>query len=371
MRNSSFKLDEVNWDFPDSNKSNGIHSIHPYPAKFISEIPKTLIDILGVPEGTWILDPFCGSGATLVEAQLAGVPSIGIDLNPIACLISKVKTQPLSDDFSQYAEEVVKIAQNSNTTVEIPNIPNLNHWFNTHVQTEITRLISAINKIQDEIIVDALRLALSSILVRVSRQDSDTRYAAVEKNINTGDVIQYFIAACERIGSAKKIYLPTTWQAEVIQKNIVEVEKRDISKPIGLVITSPPYPNAYEYWLYHKYRMFWLGYDPLKVKEAEIGARAHYFKKNHHTVDDFKTQMKYIMGLLYEVTIDAGHACIVIGRSIIHGNTIDNAEIITQIAQLIGFERVAKIERRIASSRKSFNLAHANIKCEHILIFKK
>ena len=43
-------------------------------------------------------------------------------------------------------------------------------------------------------------------------------------------------------------------------------------------MTSPPYPNAYEYWLYHKYRMYWLGMDPIAVRQQEIGARPHYFR---------------------------------------------------------------------------------------------
>src|SRR5262245_27696843 len=110
------KLSQVNWDFPNSNTTENINSIHPYPAKFIQEIPKTLIQIIGVPKGTWVLDPFCGSGATLVEAHLAGIPSIGVDLNPIACLISRVKTQPLPEGFLESAKDVLEKAQKSKQT---------------------------------------------------------------------------------------------------------------------------------------------------------------------------------------------------------------------------------------------------------------
>ena len=54
----------------------------------------------------------------------------------------------------------------------------------------------------------------------------------------------------------------------------------------GRLVTSPPYPNAYEYWLYHKYRMYWLGFDPIPIRENEIGARPHYFKTNHQDETD-------------------------------------------------------------------------------------
>ena len=81
MKNSLSALHKTDWDFPNSNKADGIHSIHPYPAKFISEIPKTLIDILGVPKDTWILDPFCGSSTTGVATILLNRKYVGIDLD--------------------------------------------------------------------------------------------------------------------------------------------------------------------------------------------------------------------------------------------------------------------------------------------------
>lgn len=373
VKNGLSKLQKVDWDFPNSNKTDSIHSIHPYPAKFISEIPRNLIKIIGVPKDTWILDPFCGSGTTLTEAQLAGIPSLGIDLNPIACLMSSVKTRPLTKSLVPFAEKTISEARNGMTNIDIPNIPNLDHWFKRVVQEEVARLLLAIDLIPDEEIEvkEALKLALSSILVRVSNQDSDTRYVAVEKNIHSDDVYQNFLAASDRISSVKTSYRPKTWQAKIFQKNILTVTKEDISKPVGLVITSPPYPNAYEYWLYHKYRMFWLGYDPLAVKKSEIGARAHYFKKNHPTVDDFKKQMQFLLTLLHNVMVNGGHACIIIGRSKIHGEIIDNASIIMKIAEKVGFTTIEILQRKIAENRKSFNLSHANIKTEHILVFKK
>lgn len=65
-------LRKQNWDFDIEQKTKDI-SIHPYPAKFIREIPQTLMSILPLPKGTAVLDPFCGSGTTLVEAQKKGI----------------------------------------------------------------------------------------------------------------------------------------------------------------------------------------------------------------------------------------------------------------------------------------------------------
>lgn len=57
------------------------HNLHPYPAKFIPQIPKELIVRLS-KKNNWVLDPFCGSGTSLVEARLTGRNSIGVDVNP-------------------------------------------------------------------------------------------------------------------------------------------------------------------------------------------------------------------------------------------------------------------------------------------------
>ena len=370
MINIAENLSKIDWDFPNSNTNGNINSIHPYPAKFIEEIPRSLIEILGVPEGTWILDPFCGSGSTLVEAQIAGIPSIGVDLNPIACLISRVKTQPLQPDFVELASELVCRARQSNE-VNIPRIPNIDHWFNLDVQETIARLLAEINNVEEKNTREALQLSLSSILVRASNQESDTRYAAIIKNIDNNKVYQLFLDSTKRLVLAKSKYFPKTEKVNVICKDILQTTTDDLANPIGLVITSPPYPNAYEYWLYHKYRMFWLGFNPLEVKDREIGARAHYFKKNYPSVEDFRNQMRSVFGLLWANVITGGHVCFVIGRSMIHGNIIDNSSILIEIAHELGFSLVANLSRHISSSRKTFNLSHANIKTENILVFRK
>lgn len=361
----------VDWDFRESSNSKSIHSIHPYPAKFIKEIPGTLLDILPIPEGTAVLDPFCGSGTTLVEAQDRGFESYGVDLNPIACLISKVKTTPLNNAFLQYAERCCDVARDNFTQYEV-DIPNINHWFKLDIQQGISALMEEINKVDDKDINDALKLALSSILVKISNQESDTRYAAIDKNVVRESVFEQFLSACRRF---EQYLSPNLFNADVkstiINKSILEVTKSDFDKPIGMVITSPPYPNAYEYWLYHKYRMWWLGFNPNEVKSEEIGARAHYFKKNHQTIEDFKIQMDGVLKLLTDVVVKAGYVCFVVGRSIIHGIEYDNGQIINDLAKKNNFKVIEVLDRNMANHRKSFNLAHAKIKKETILVFQK
>lgn len=362
-------LSDVQWDFPLRVAHSDIEGIHPYPAKFVAELPRALLENLPLPSGTAVLDPFCGSGTTLVESQRLGIPSYGIDLNPIACLMARVKTMPLAREVEKSLDLVCKSAQ-SFASFPIPQIPNLDHWFMPQVQQALASLTGAIAAAPKDH-QDLLRLALSSIIVRVSNQDSDTRYAAVPKTVSAENVFSIFLRAAQRICSALGGRDYALSPTKVLQADTLTVSASDLAHPIGLVITSPPYPNAYEYWLYHKYRMWWLGFDPLAVKEREIGARAHFFKRDHHTSADFTRQMTGTFDLLRKVVIPNGYVCFVVGRSKIHGQIIDNAQVIEDVGRAAGFNREFSTERVVSPNRKSFNLSHAHIKTESVIVLKR
>nr|WP_298152059.1 DNA methyltransferase [uncultured Pseudoxanthomonas sp.] len=364
------RLGNLDWSFTTRDRAPAIEGIHPYPAKFIGEIPRAFIQNLEIPDETWILDPFCGSGTSLVEAQRAGHRAVGIDLNPIACLISRVKTSPLPTGFQDAVAEVVARAR-ALRRLRAPEIPNIDHWFKPDVQQAVGALGRTIADETFAAWQDQLRATLSSILVRVSNQDSDTRYAAVEKEVSSAKTFDSFISASKKLEDALANRDWPLSPAKVIEANTLEVKPADVGVPVGLVVTSPPYPNAYEYWLYHKYRMWWLGFDPIAVREKEIGARAHFFKKASHTPEIFFDQMSGAFNLIQELLVPGGYVCFVVGRSKIHGQIVDNGLILEKVAKNCGLSLVSRIERTINSQRKSFNLSHANIKTESVLIFHK
>lgn len=369
------KLNSINWDFANSVTPSGVHSIHPYPARFIPHIPRTLIEMFHPGDSSKVLDPFCGSGTTLVEAMSVGITSVGVDLSPLAALIAKVKTTPLSSTLMEVGEGVSQAAQErvANNSIAIPAIPRLEHWFQRPIQEALASLVAEINTTAHADLADALKVAVSSIIVRVSNQDSDTRYAAIEKKVTQKDVWLQFERAVSNIAVAltnvKLNFFHPPPTVRVITADLMEVQPNQIGQDIGLVVTSPPYPNAYEYWLYHKYRMYWLGMDPITVRSKEIGARAHFFKKNHQTEFDFECQMARCFSLLSQVMLPGAHACFVVGRSIIHGRYIDNEVLLERAAGSSGFKKVGSITRKIAVNRKSFNPSHGKINEEGIVVF--
>ena len=88
-------IKEINWDFPGSRTQFLTHKYHSYPARFIPQIPSTIYRMLLKSGTSRVFDPFVGCGTSLVEAILSKISAGGVDLNPLAILISRVKTQPL------------------------------------------------------------------------------------------------------------------------------------------------------------------------------------------------------------------------------------------------------------------------------------
>lgn len=375
MKSVSTLLDSIDWDFSNSSSSKDLHSIHPYPAKFIPEIPRRLIDLFHLGRDYAVMDPFCGSGTTLLEANRMGYDAIGIDLHPLACLIAKVKTTPISTGFPEEILCLVETAKDrmNNGNYEIPNIPRLDHWFQKNVQKALSSIKEEISLIQDVDKQDALKIALSSIIVQISNQESDTRYAAIEKEITDEDVFMRFekaaLSISQEVSNIGRTLFQDFGSTTILNRNILEISSSDIQQQVGLIITSPPYPNAYEYWLYHKYRMYWLDMDPIKVREKEIGARPHYHKKNPQDENDFEDQMQECFRLFADVIAPKGKVCFLVGRSIIRGKYIDNVEILKRAALANGFSVDGIAERQIRKTRKSFNPSHGSINKEHLVIF--
>ena len=170
------------------------HGIHPYAAKYIPQLPN-LIVAHHTNERNTVLDPFCGSGTTLLECALLGRKSIGIDAHPIATLISRAKTTALSP------EELVlgrKLYDNlgrgylpSGHDV-IPRAKNLTHWFCESAIEELASIGALICDIESTRLRTFFRCIFSSVIVGVSRQESETRYAANKEDLPVGQTIRRF-----------------------------------------------------------------------------------------------------------------------------------------------------------------------------------
>ena len=359
----------IDWDFPNRAGPTLIESIHPYPARFVAELPRTLLSRLPIPSGSAVLDPFCGSGTTLVEAQRLGLSSVGIDVNPIACLMTRVKTAAQPADLKTVVNATVALAR-AERNPDIPDIPRLKHWFDEEARTSLAAISHAIGG-APALHRDALSLALSAVVGRVSRRGGIARRAAARGCIAARRVFQEFVRASRRMQAAlagRNYPLPAR---AIVETDLLALDPARIGRRIGIVVTSPPYPNVYDYWRCNEYPMHWLGFSPKDVSSREIGARAHFPTHACRPRRRFREQMEQTFRWVREVLVEDGHVCMVIGRSRIHRRDVDNAELLETAARSAGFELAFAARRRLPARRGPFGTAPADRRTESVLVWKR
>ena len=376
--NNINNLKTVNWDFTQAKTNGTTHSFHPYPAKFIPQIPRTIIKELS-NEGDTVYDPFLRSGTTCVEANALRRDAIGNDVNELAVLISKVKTTPINIEKLRSLNSLInrtfiKIEQyydNQREKIKRPEIINLDLWFLDFVIDELVIIKDEILNLQDEDLKNFCLIALSGIIVNVSRQDSDTRYVRVEKKTNRKDVFDKFVKQLNKNKELMKKCHSSLKMGETIVK-VADTRTDEIfeENSADLAVTSPPYPNAYDYHLYHKYRLFWLDMNPYDLRRNEIGAHADYSKKNGHTEFDFKSDMEKCFKTVSKILKKNKYFVFVIGDSILKGRNIKNNELLKEVSENTTFKYISEFSRNLNLRKKSFNPKIGNIKTENILIFQ-
>ena len=386
----SAQLEEIDWDFASAKTSYLTHNLHPYPAKFIPQIPNALIQGLS-SVGETIADIFCGSGTTLLEALQLKRNAIGIDANPLATLITRAKTTPMMDsDFEELAvhrsacESILEKVQSRiddlfhngrsfRSSGWRPEPQVCEFWFASHVVEELAELRILIDRVQTEAARRLCMVAFAAIVVPVSKQDSDTRYVRREKSVKPGDTVHRYLnqlaAAVPAVREMSDL-VEDRFSCQVIDADILEAPE---TEPFHLVVTSPPYPNAYSYHLYHRTRMIWLGYDPERFKKIEIGSHRKYSAKgrNRATPETFRKEFIRVFQWLRERLQDRRYACFIMGDSTIDHKRFDNTSLLAEIGASAGFREVARIKRKIAPTRKAFNPKMGRIKTENILILQK
>lgn len=383
-------LHAIPWDFSTAKTKYLTHGLHPYPAKFIPQIPNALIQELS-SVGDTIADIFCGSGTTLLEAVQLKRHAIGIDANPLAALISEAKTTPMTPcGFTALAAHRAACAQllavaSSRTndlfhtgypfksTAWRPAPDLCEFWFLPHVVEELAELRSMIERVPCGAPRTLCSVAFAAIIVNVSNQDSDTRYVRRQKKIEPGDTIRHYVNQLDAaIDAARQMsdLVEDRFACKVINADILD---RPDTDRFDLVVTSPPYPNAYSYHLYHRTRLVWLGYDPDRFKKVEIGSHRKYSAKGkgRATPETFRKEFETIFQWLSDRLMVDRHACFVIGDSTIDGVRIDNTSLLAGVAQRAGFREVTRIHRTIAPTRKAFNPRIGKIKTETILVLKR
>ena len=262
------------------------HGIHPYPAKLIAHIPYFFLNSSRyIKQGEIVLDPFCGSGTTLLEASLSGINAFGADANPLARLISKCKTSILKKDVAiSYLNKILNEVDNI-TPQETCWFKNIDLWFSNRVQNDLSKLYYAINGIRKGKYRDFFLMCFSATLGKTSYTDpriavpvriNVNRYAEGSRarkhaqglidRINSIDVCKTFEVICKN--NLKRICA----LGEVVNRgrsHIISADARRLTTSINsskyledesvdMILTSPPYASAQKYIRSSSLSLYWL-----------------------------------------------------------------------------------------------------------------
>lgn len=246
-----------------NNTTNLTHGFHRFPAKFIPQVPRWAIQEFS-SEGDYVLDPFAGSGTTLVEAIASNRVSLGIDLDPLNALICKTKTTPLeSTRLHQLAAEVLGASLcPAEFQSKMSGVKNFEHWFAPQVARQLQSIYSAIEDLACS--ADERRfffVAFSSILRWASNADDQSQktYVSGTSKKDPPDPRQLFkrqllrnIRGMEGLSKVAQL-----GESCVIQGSASFLPLKD--QQVDLIVTSPPYLDSVDYMYNFMVEYFWLG----------------------------------------------------------------------------------------------------------------
>jgi site-specific DNA-methyltransferase (cytosine-N4-specific) len=259
------------------------HGLHEYRGKFNPQIVRAIGNILGLQPGDWVLDPFCGSGTTLLESAHAGWNALSVDINPLGVQIARAKIaamrvpladlqkhiktvfQRLHERFSNisfehaFTEDQMRSIGGEDWQTCLPSFDYLCSWFTKSVLVQLAAILYEVNQVPSEEVQLILRVVLSDILRDVSLQDSgDLRIRRRKSPPENAPAVPVYLAdlksKIETILNARQ-YIPTLTTIQdallgdsrycsSVVRSYAEVSR---SFQFNGAITSPPYATALPY----------------------------------------------------------------------------------------------------------------------------
>lgn len=302
-----------NLDFHEENNRDTPHTIHAFPAKFPPQLPRKLILGLTHP-GERVLDPMAGSGTTLLEALLVNRNAVGFDIDPIALLLSKVKTAPIASlRLAIVGQQIIKQARITIATRAATLQESLatqwnyktrefvDYWFAHETQLELLALIREIEQLEDAESKLFFELVFSGVIITKSGGVSlafdlaHTRpHRAKVVLSKDGEVILEEKPANispERFKILSKVLRSPIEEFEKrLGQNLRSLSKVNLanvqsvvsygnsqnlplaSESVDLIVTSPPYAsNAIDYMRAHKFSLVWMGFSIEELGQKRQG----------------------------------------------------------------------------------------------------
>lgn len=267
---------DINWNDSSENELT-MHTIHAYPAKFPAFVATKAFKYAqneGVEIST-VADIFCGCGTVALESKLHNFDFWGCDINPVATLIAKVKSN--NYDLVLLKEYFEKIWEFYSTCILEEKVydeanSRLQYWFTEKNYSELLKIYLSIKyTVDDEKYSEAFKCIFSAILKACSKWLTKSIKPQVDPNKKNIDVFQRFEVQYKKFLKAIK-EIDSCDSSTVVQcGNFLSFEKLPNA---DLIVTSPPYVTSYEYADLHQLSSLWLEYadDYRELRKGSIGS---------------------------------------------------------------------------------------------------
>lgn len=235
---------------PARDRSEPIYNWHAFKHSYSKKLVEKLVETFRLEKGSWVLDPFCGGGTTLLACKELGINATGFDILPFSVFLSNVKVRTydprkLKQQFVNFRKGGGKIPKDAS----LPDVVIANKAFNADVERELLRLKYKINAIRNPETRDFYMLGLLSILESVSNTSKSGGFLRITpRNVSGKDVLPKYLTRIETmVGDVEKFNDSLKFPKA---KSIAELsDSRQFSTPrkFDAIITSPPYPNRHDY----------------------------------------------------------------------------------------------------------------------------
>ena len=393
-----------------SNESQPVHRWWPYVQGYSAEFVAGVVAAAELPRGATVLDPFAGSGTTLVEARRAGARALGTELLAPAVLAARVKTFFELDPnaLAREAERVLLRARRRSGGT-LPFLRETRRQFAPRALRDLTRLRDALPP-EGTPLSDALRLAFGRILIPSSRlhRSPCLGYGRRTEDAPTPPFERFQSAveemAVDLVGLAGE---RASWGPAA------EVAAQDArtggwpARTVALAVTSPPYVNGMDYVMNYKIDLAWLGYarsyaDLVALRRAQVAcdnlprreaapyldtstvddpwlaeilprirenlARKGTYRRDdmHAVVHRYFADLAPVLRGVFRALLPGGRFVVVVGDSLLAGAYVPGDLLLARLGASTGF-RIVSVEaarRRRSGQRRSFELRESIVTFE-------
>lgn len=371
---------DIDWSFRDADTRQLTHGIHRYSGKFIPQIAEAAIELL-TKKGEAIVDPYCGSGTALLESGRLGRHASGIDMSPLATLISRAKCSrvdttdlvdlveqmeaatpgsPYGDGQSSLFES--KAPRESAEAVD-PRYedPWFHKWFQRPVLDDLSVIWRAIGQLPEETRRVA-SVAFSDILRRCSNAHSGYPNVMYNKRLpekpSPGPL--FLGRLREVVAAVAELSRLDDYTEPAVREGDAATMPFD-SETMDAVITHPPYIGSVPYAEYGLLSLRWLGHDPKSLDKQLTGGR----RQSRDVVQRFEASYCAMFRESQRVLRPGRGMFILVGNPVVKGERIALNEMSVEGAAAAGLDLVSE------STRPGINRRSNQMGEEHVLVFRK